>query len=137
MSKDTPESLGFNKPSKPKQTEKLTVAQRQARMLQALADGISQQDNVADTVYRLFKITPNLNRKDWRELILFLRECGDPCGKLEAFGKWWYREFWIGQKGQAPTADQIRTYLPQALEKYAPAEDDRKKYSKWEAYRKD
>jgi hypothetical protein len=100
-------------------------------MLGAMSRGMQQDESVAEAVHRLFRITPNLHRKDWRELIQYLKEAGDPVGKLEAFGKWWYKEDWRGKQGQSPTADQIRTYLPQAIEKYATATDDRKKYNKW------
>ena len=131
MSEDTPESLGFGTPAKPRVTEKLTPEQRQARMLEAMSRGMQQNEGVAEAICRLFKITPNLHRKDWKELIQFLKEAGDPVGKLEAFERWWYKEDWRGKQGQSPTADQIRTYLPQALEKYIPTTDDRKKYSKW------
>lgn len=131
MSKDTPESLGFAKPTKPRATEKLTLEQRQVKMLKAMNRGMQQNEEIAEAICRLFKITPNLHRKDWRELIQFLKEAGEPVEKLEAFGKWWYKEDWRGKQGQSPTADQIRTYLPQALEKYVPTTDDRKKYSRW------
>ena len=124
MSKDTPESLGFTKPDHPKQ-ERLTLEQRQARMLQAQANGYRNDETVHEAIYRLFKITPNYHRKDWRELIQYLKEAGDPVGKLEAFGKWWYKEDWRGKQGQSPTADQIRTYLPQAIEKYGIATGDK------------
>jgi hypothetical protein len=132
MNKDTPESLGFDRPAKPKTFEKLTLDQRKARMVTAYQKGMQQQNTIEETVYLLWKITPNFHRKDWKELIQYLKEAGDPVGKLEAFGKWWQKEDWRGKQGQAPTADQIRTYLPRALEMFASHDENRRKYLKWE-----
>jgi len=131
MNNDTPESLGFDKPTEPKRTEKLTLEERQARMLSAISRGMQQDESIGEAIYRLWRITPNLRRKDWKELILFLKEAGEPVDKLEAFARWWREEDWRGKKGQPPTADNIRTYLALALEKCGSAEDDRKRYNKW------
>ena len=133
MSKDTPESLGFGLSTKPITTKRLTLEERQARMLKAMERGREQNEGIEEAIYRIFKITPNLHRKDWRELIQYLKEAGEPTEKLEAFGKWWYKEDWRGKQGQSPTADQIRTYLPQALDKYEDSTEARKrKYQRWE-----
>ena len=73
---------------------------------QALADGIAGEQSLKSLVENLFSIYPNWERKDWSNLLFFLKERPDE-ESLNRFASWWKSEDWRGKTGQPPNAGQI------------------------------
>jgi hypothetical protein len=91
----------------------MDIQEHKARTLQALENSFTRQSTYENLIYKLFKIHVNRRRKDWKELLLFLKETGKGEDMLTRFATWWYANDWRGKRGQSPNASQIMELLPQ------------------------